>query len=106
MIYENVFIFSGQLSQKSAEDKLDEVLEIIKKEGGKVLKKEYWGLRDLAYKIKKNSKGYYYMINCECNPKIFEGFNVKVKQDVSFLRFLAIKIKEVEKEASLLSETK
>ena len=46
------------------------------------------------------------MINCECNPKIFEGFNVKVKQDVSFLRFLAIKIKEVEKEASLLSETK
>ena len=53
MIYENVFIFSGQLSQKSAEDKLDEVLEIIKKEGGKVLKKEYWGLRDLAYKIKK-----------------------------------------------------
>ena len=32
MIYENVFIFSGQLSQKSAEDKLDEVLEIIKKE--------------------------------------------------------------------------
>ena len=106
MLYENVFIFSGQLSQKSAEDKLDEALESIKKEGGKVLKKEYWGLRDLAYKIKKNSKGYYYMINCKCDPKIFESFYVKVKQDLSFLRFMTLKIKEVEKESSLLLENK
>ncbi len=104
MIYENVFIFSGQLSKKAAEDKLTESLESIKKSGGKVLKKESWGLRDLAYKIKKNSKGYYFMINCECNADIFKDFDVKVKQDLSFLRFMSIKIKEVDKEASLLSE--
>ena len=106
MIYENVFIFSGQLSQKSAEDKLEESLEVIKSSGGKVLKKESWGLRDLAYKIKKNSKGYYYMINCECDPKIFDSFNIKVKQDLSFLRFLAVKIKEVNKESSMLNDKK
>ena len=57
MLYENVFIFSGQLSKKSAEDKFQEFLDEIKKAGGEVLKKEFWGLRDLAYKIKKNSKG-------------------------------------------------
>ena len=106
MLYESVFVFSGQLSPKMADDKFNELIEQIKKTGGKILKKENWGLRTLAYKIKKNSKGYYYMINCECNPKIFDGFNVKVKQDVSFLRFLSIKIKEVEKETTLLSETK
>ena len=106
MIYENVFIFSGQLSQKSAEDKLEESLEIIKKSGGKILKKESWGLRDLSYKIKKNSKGYYYMINCECDSKIFKEFDIRVKQDLSFLRFLNIKIKEVYKEPSLLCEDK
>ena len=106
MIYENVFIFSGQLSKKSAEDKLEEALELIKKSGGKILKKESWGLKDLAYKIKKNSKGYYYMINSECNPKIFEELQIKVKQDLSFLRFLSIKIKEFDKEESLLSENK
>ena len=55
MYYENVFIFSGQLSKKSADDKLEESLDLIKKSGGKILKKESWGLRDLAYKIKKNS---------------------------------------------------
>ena len=104
MLYENVFIFSGQLSKKSAEDKFQEFLDAIKKSGGEILKKESWGLRDLAYKIKKNSKGYYYMINCQCNPKIFESFNVKVKQDLGFLRFMTIKIKKVEKDSSLLLE--
>ena len=106
MLYENVFIFSGQLSKKSAQDKFQESLEEIKKAGGEILKNESWGLRDLAYKIKKNSKGYYYMVNCQCNPKIFESFNVKVKQDLSFLRLMTIKIKEVEKEPSLLLESK
>ena len=106
MIYENVFIFSGQLSQKSAEDKFQESLDHIKKAGGDILKKEAWGLRDLAYKIKKNSKGYYFMINCQCDPKTFESFNVKVKQDLSFLRFMTIKIKEVQKDSSPLLESK
>ncbi|MEE2695172.1 MAG: 30S ribosomal protein S6 [Pseudomonadota bacterium] len=106
MLYENVFIFSGQLSQKSAEDKFEEFLNIIKDSGGKILKKESWGLRDLAYKIKKNSKGYYYMINCDCNYKVFKDFYVKVKQDVGFLRFLSIKIKKVEKEPSMLNPDK
>ena len=40
MLYENVFIFSGQLSKKSAEDKFQEFLDEIKKAGGEVLKKE------------------------------------------------------------------
>ena len=104
MYYENVFIFSGQLSQKSADDKLEESLDLIKKSGGKILKKESWGLRDLAYKIKKNSKGYYYMINCKCDPKVFKSFYVKVKQDLSFLRFMTLKIKVINKESSLLLE--
>ena len=45
MLYENVFIFSGQLSQKAAEDKLEESIEVIKNSGGKILKKESQGFR-------------------------------------------------------------
>ena len=44
------------------------------------------------------------MINCKCDPKIFESFYVKVKQDLSFLRFMTLKIKAIEKEPSLLLE--
>ena len=56
MLYESVFVFSGQLSPKVAEDKFVQILELIKSSGGKILKKESWGLRSLAYKIKKNLK--------------------------------------------------
>ena len=45
------------------------------------------------------------MINTECSSDLFKDFDLKVKQDVSFLRFLNIKIKEVSKEPSLLAET-
>ena len=106
MLYESVFVFSGQLSPKLAEDKLKETIEIIKKAGGKILKQENWGLRSLAYKIKKNSKGYYYMINSEAEAVAFSSFNVKMKQDEDFLRFLNLKIKTVDKELSFLDESK
>ena len=67
MLYESVFIFSGQMSPKSAETKFSSLTEKISKSGGKILKTESWGLRSLAYKIKKNSKGYYYLINSDCS---------------------------------------
>ena len=56
MLYENVFILSGQLSKKSADDFYDILIKKIENSGGKVLKSEFWGLRDLAYKIKKKFK--------------------------------------------------
>ena len=45
MLYESVFVFSGQLSPKLADDKFNELIEQIKKTGGKILKKENWGLK-------------------------------------------------------------
>ena len=106
MLYESVFVFSGQLSPKMADGKFNELIEQIKKTGGKILKKENWGLRTLSYKIKKNSKGYYFMINSECEPQTFSKFDQKIKQDDEFLRFLNIKIKNVEKELSFLDESR
>ena len=45
------------------------------------------------------------MINTECGVEVFKDFDVKVKQDANFLRFLNIKIKEVSEESSMLAET-
>ena len=106
MLYESVFILSGQISPKSAEKKFDSFTEKIKKSGGKILKTESWGLRTLAYKIKKNSQGYYYLINSECDTKILNEFNSLVKQDDDFLRFFNLKIKSVDKNPSQLDESK
>ena len=105
MLYESVFILSGQMTQKSAETKFSSLKEKINKSGGKILKTEFWGLRSLAYKIKKNSKGYYYLINSECDTKVLSEFDILVKQDSDFLRFFNIKIKLVDKNPSQLDES-
>ena len=105
MLYESVFILSGQISPKSAEKKFNSFTEKINKSGGKILKTESWGLRSLAYKIKKNSKGYYYLINSDCDSRILNEFNSIVKQDDEFLRFFNLKIKSVDKNPSPLDES-
>ena len=105
MLYESVFILSGQMSPTSAGKKFDSFTEKIKKSGGKILKTESWGLRSLAYKIKKNSKGYYYLINSECDTKTLNELNSLVKQDDDFLRFFNLKIKSVDKNPSQLDES-
>ena len=105
MLYESVFILSGQITPKSAEKKFDSFTEKINKSGGKILKTESWGLRSLAYKINKNSKGYYYLINSDCDAKILNEFNSIVKQDDEFLRFFNLKIKLVDKNPSQLDES-
>ena len=106
MLYESVFIFSGQMSPKSAETKFSSITEKINKSGGKIHKTESWGLRSLAYKIKKNSKGYYYLITSDCDSKVLNELNNLVKQDDDFLRFFNIKIKSVDKSPSQLDESR
>ena len=106
MLYETVFIFSGQLTPKSAEQKFNDCVEKITKKGGKILKQESWGLRSLSYKIKKNSKGYYYLINSDSDSEVLNSFNTNVKQDEEFLRLLNIKIQEVDKNQSFLDENR
>ena len=105
MLYESVFIFSGQMPPNSAETKFSSFKEKINKSGGKILKTESWGLRSLAYKIKKNSKGYYYLINSECDAKVLNEFDNLVKLDDHFLRFFNLKIKLVDKNPSQLDES-
>ncbi len=60
--YEAVFVTRPDLSRQDVAKLVEEFTNIVKKEGGKVVKDEYWGLRSLAYKINKNSKGHYAML--------------------------------------------
>jgi len=101
-LYESVFVFSGNLTEKLAEEKINHYEEIIKKSGGKTLKKEYWGLRSLAYRIKKNLKGHYFLLNFETKYEAIKEVESKLKIDEESLRFLNLNIKEVTKEPSLI----
>ena len=70
--YEHTYITTPELSKEDLDSVRKKIDEIIKKNDSKILKEEDWGLRSLAYQIKKNSKGKY------CNLYI-EGKNKVIK---------------------------
>ncbi|MFT5702899.1 MAG: small subunit ribosomal protein S6 [Rickettsiales bacterium] len=64
-LYEVVFIARQDLSSEDVDILSDKFSTIITDLKGKIVSKEYWGLRDLAYKIKKNSRGHYILLNID-----------------------------------------
>jgi small subunit ribosomal protein S6 len=63
--YELVYIARQDLSLAEVDGLTDSFKKILEDNGGKLASKEYWGLRTLAYKIKKNSRGHYVLMNID-----------------------------------------
>jgi small subunit ribosomal protein S6 len=65
--YEVIFIARQDLSADDVDNLSDKLSQIIIEHEGKILSKEYWGLRILAYKISKNARGHYVLLNIDSN---------------------------------------
>ena len=65
-LYEHVFLARQDISQQQVEALIKEFADVITAGGGKIGKTEYWGLKNLAYKIKKNRKAHYSLMNLDC----------------------------------------
>jgi small subunit ribosomal protein S6 len=84
----------------------DEFAEIITSAGGSIKKREYWGLRSLAYRIKKNRKGHYVMFNMETGPEALREYERIMGLNEDVLRFLNLNIEEVEDGPSIMMQAK
>ena len=68
--YEHVLIARQDISSQAVDQLAEEFAGIITANGGQVTKTENWGLRTLAYRIKKNRKGHYVMMNIDAPPDV------------------------------------
>ena len=95
-LYENVFIVRQDISTPQVEALADTFTNLVAEQGGKVEKREYWGLRNLAYRIKKNRKGHYVLFNLDAPPPAVSELerNMRINEDV--LRYLTIRVEELE----------
>ena len=96
--YEHTLIARQDLSENQSKKLLDKYHEIINKNQGKFLKTEEWGLRNLSYEIKKNKKGFYFHFKFEGIGKTIEELERAENIDDMLLRFLTIKVKEIDLE--------
>jgi small subunit ribosomal protein S6 len=105
-LYETVVIARSEITQAQADAVADAVTAQLETDGGAVKKREYWGLRSLAYRIKKNRKGHYILLGLEApSPAVVEmERQLKLNEDV--LRFMTIRIDEISEEPSVILSRK
>lgn len=105
-IYETTFIARQDISTQEVEKITDDVENLLKENNGKILKKEYWGLRILAYKINRNKKGHYIFLVIDTDGETLKKIQRKFKLSEDIIRNLSVKVDEVSKDPSPIMNSK
>ena len=101
-LYEHTFIARPELSASELDSLNEKIQSILEKNGSKIVKKEAWGIRNLAYPIKNNTKGNYNNLYIDGNNQIIKELEQFERYDERVIKFLSIKIKKVPEENSEL----
>lgn len=104
--YETIFIARQDLSAAQVEALAANYTDILKQGKGGVTKTEFCGLRNLAYSIKKNRKGHYVLFNIDAPPPAVKEMERQMRLNEDILRFLSIKLDELDPEPSSLMQSK
>ena len=100
--YESVYIARPDISTAQVEALAESLTSIVGENGGAVTKNEYWGLKNLAYRIKKNRKGHYTMLNIDAPAGAISELerNMRINEDV--LRYMTIRVDELDENPSIM----
>ena len=104
--YENVFIARQDISAIQVDGLIENFEKIINNAGGSIAKCENWGLRTMAYKIKKNRKGHYVLLNIEAPAPALHEMERQMRINEDVLRYMTIRVDEHEVAPSVIMRNK
>ncbi len=104
--YECVFIARQELSSTQSEQLADQMAGIIAENGGEIKTREYWGLKNLAYRIKKNRKGHYTMFHIDAPPDAVLEMERNMGLSEDILRFLIIRMDSLPEGPSIMMQAR
>lgn len=105
-LYEHVFIARQDVSQQQVEALTEQYSNLIKENGGNIGKTEYWGLRNLSFKVKKNRKGHYTLMNIDAPHAAVAEMERQMGISDDVIRFLTIRVEEHETEQSAMMQNR
>ena len=92
--YESVLIARQDLGAAQVNTLVSDLSEVIKKEGGEVVKVDNWGLKNLAYRIKKNRKGHYVILNIAAPASAIAEYERVMRVNEDIIRYMTVKVEE------------
>jgi small subunit ribosomal protein S6 len=98
--YEHVLITRQDISPQQAEALNEELKTLIEGLGGHIAKIEYWGLRNLTYRIKKNRKGHYSLLAIDAPSAAVKEMERQLSINEDVLRYLTLKVEQLDLELS------
>jgi len=105
-LYETVLIARNDVTQQQVEGIVDAIATQFEADGDSVKKREYWGLRNLAYRINKNRKGHYMLLGLDAKPASVKEMERQLGLNEDVLRFMTIRVDAIEEGQSAILSRK
>jgi small subunit ribosomal protein S6 len=105
-LYENVFIARQDISGTQVDALADTFTQLVADNGGEVKKREYWGLRNLAYRMRKNRKGHYILLNIAAPPTAIAELERTMRINEDVIRYLTIRVDALEEGPSAVMQNR
>ena len=100
-LYEHIFIARQDISSQQVEGLTDMITAVLEENGGKITKQEYWGIKSLAYRVKKNRKGHYALLNIDAEHGAISEMERRISLNDDIIRFMTLRVDEHEVEESV-----
>jgi small subunit ribosomal protein S6 len=101
-LYEHVFLARQDVSQQQVDTLVEQYSGLISEMGGSVAKTEYWGMKSLAFRIKKNRKAHYTLMNIDAPSDALSEMERQMGINEDVLRFMTIRVDEFEEGPSAM----
>lgn len=102
--YEHIFLARQDVSAAQVEELTSTYTELLTSNGGKVTKNEYWGVKTLAYRINKNRKAHYMLLNIDGPHAAVAEMERQMRINEDVLRFMTIRVDELEEGPSVMMQ--
>jgi small subunit ribosomal protein S6 len=105
-LYENVFIARQDISGAQVDTLVEGFTQLVADNGGLVKKHEYWGLRNLAYRMRKNRKGHYVLLNIDAPPAAVAELERTMRINEDVIRYLTIRVDALDEGPSVIMQSR
>jgi small subunit ribosomal protein S6 len=103
-LYEHIVLARQDVSAQQVEELTNNLTEVLTQGGGKVTKNEYWGLKSLSYRIKKNRKAHYTLLNIDAPAPAVAEMERQERINEDILRFMTVRVDELEEGPSAMMQ--